>query len=168
VTVQQLTFLMLVLGMCILFSGLAGLIGFGIARLVKAPVNATPTTCGASVKANIRHDLRKHAMNVQLHDCDPTHYLGLNPPQPPVAGLFSTQPSATETSATRRSSGPAVASGDLWRLRVGSTGRATPHAAWVVRGHADEARHHDRTVVSFRSYPASRALVLVAQNRKRR
>ncbi|MFD5234626.1 hypothetical protein ACFWJ5_40245 [Streptomyces qaidamensis] len=38
-TVQQLTFLMLVLGMCILFSGLAGLIGFGIARLVKAPVN---------------------------------------------------------------------------------------------------------------------------------
>jgi hypothetical protein len=39
VTVQQLTFLMLVLGMCILFSSLAGFIGFGIARLVKAPVN---------------------------------------------------------------------------------------------------------------------------------
>jgi hypothetical protein len=39
VTAQQLTFLMLVLGMCILFSGLAFLIGFGIARLVKAPVN---------------------------------------------------------------------------------------------------------------------------------
>lgn len=38
-TVQLLTFLMLVLGMCILFSSLAGLIGFGIARLVKAPVN---------------------------------------------------------------------------------------------------------------------------------
>ncbi|WP_333773359.1 hypothetical protein [Streptomyces sp. IBSBF 3136] len=38
-TMQLLVFLMLVLGMCILFSALAGLIGFGIARLVKAPVD---------------------------------------------------------------------------------------------------------------------------------
>ena len=38
-TVQPLMFLMLVLGMCILFSSLAGLLGFGIARLVKAPVD---------------------------------------------------------------------------------------------------------------------------------
>ncbi|MFF8287484.1 hypothetical protein ACF06W_32870 [Streptomyces albus] len=38
-TVQLLVVLMLVLGMCILFSALAGLIGFGIARLVNAPVN---------------------------------------------------------------------------------------------------------------------------------
>lgn len=32
-------FLMLVLGMCILFSAFAGLIGFGVARLVKVPVD---------------------------------------------------------------------------------------------------------------------------------
>ncbi|MFJ2736045.1 hypothetical protein [Streptomyces sp. NPDC087317] len=38
-TVQLLVVLMLVLGMCVLFSALAGLIGFGIARLVKAPVD---------------------------------------------------------------------------------------------------------------------------------
>ncbi|MFH9439044.1 hypothetical protein [Streptomyces rochei] len=38
-TVQLLVVLMLVLGMCILFSALAGVIGFGIARLVKAPVD---------------------------------------------------------------------------------------------------------------------------------
>ncbi|MFJ2960204.1 hypothetical protein [Streptomyces sp. NPDC087270] len=38
-TVQLLVVLMLVLGMCILFSALAGLIGFGIARLLKAPVD---------------------------------------------------------------------------------------------------------------------------------
>ncbi|MBG7704607.1 hypothetical protein HCJ76_42600 [Streptomyces sp. MC1] len=38
-TVQLLVVLMLVLGMCILFSALAGLIGFGIARLVRAPVD---------------------------------------------------------------------------------------------------------------------------------
>ncbi|MGW6793879.1 hypothetical protein [Streptomyces chartreusis] len=38
-TVPLLVFLILVLGMCVLFSVLAGLIGFGIARLVKAPVD---------------------------------------------------------------------------------------------------------------------------------
>ncbi|MBM4826631.1 hypothetical protein AB0D90_18950 [Streptomyces althioticus] len=38
-TLQVLVFLMLVLGMCVLFSALAGLIGFGLARLVKAPVD---------------------------------------------------------------------------------------------------------------------------------
>ncbi|WP_030989952.1 hypothetical protein [Streptomyces sp. NRRL WC-3744] len=38
-TVQLLVVLMLVLGMCVLFSALAGVIGFGIARLVKAPVD---------------------------------------------------------------------------------------------------------------------------------
>ncbi|MFG3207771.1 hypothetical protein [Streptomyces sp. NPDC048192] len=38
-TVQLLVVLMLVLGMCVLFSALAGLIGFGVARLVKAPVD---------------------------------------------------------------------------------------------------------------------------------
>jgi hypothetical protein len=35
----MLVFLMLVLGMCVLFSAFAGLIGFGVARLVKAPVD---------------------------------------------------------------------------------------------------------------------------------
>ncbi|MBJ6636942.1 hypothetical protein H4K36_01350 [Streptomyces sp. DHE7-1] len=38
-TVQLLVVLMLVLGMRILFAALAGLIGFGIARLVKALVD---------------------------------------------------------------------------------------------------------------------------------
>ncbi|MBK3571678.1 hypothetical protein [Streptomyces sp. MBT62] len=38
-TVPLLVLLILVLGMCILFSAFAGLIGFGIARLVNAPVN---------------------------------------------------------------------------------------------------------------------------------
>lgn len=38
-TVQLLMFLMLALSMCLLFSAVAGLIGFGIARLVNAPVN---------------------------------------------------------------------------------------------------------------------------------
>ncbi|MFE6946051.1 hypothetical protein [Streptomyces chartreusis] len=38
-TTQLLMYLMLVLGMCVLFSALAGFIGFGIARLVGAPVD---------------------------------------------------------------------------------------------------------------------------------
>lgn len=38
-TIQALVFLTLVLGMCVLFSALAGLIGFGLARLVNAPVD---------------------------------------------------------------------------------------------------------------------------------
>lgn len=35
----MLMFLMLALGMCVLFSALAGIIGFGVALLVKAPVD---------------------------------------------------------------------------------------------------------------------------------
>ncbi|GAA3205251.1 hypothetical protein GCM10010451_64770 [Streptomyces virens] len=38
-TTHVLVILMLVLGMCVLFSAFAGLIGFGIARLIKAPVD---------------------------------------------------------------------------------------------------------------------------------
>ncbi|MFJ6706876.1 MULTISPECIES: hypothetical protein [unclassified Streptomyces] len=37
-TVHLLVFLMLTVGVCALFSAFAGLIGFGIARLVRAPV----------------------------------------------------------------------------------------------------------------------------------
>ena len=43
---ETVMFLVLVLGMCTLFSAFAGLIGFGIARLIKAPVDKAITWGG--------------------------------------------------------------------------------------------------------------------------
>lgn len=55
--IQVLVFLMLGLGMCVLFSALAGILGFGIACLVKVPV----------AKAIGWGDLRGFQLHVAVH-----------------------------------------------------------------------------------------------------